>query len=451
MAGQIRIEGLARDLGKTNDDLFRALERLGIKNYHSSHQQIPEALARRVSAFFKISPAPPAPAVSAAPVAPPPAPIPITNAPALQAPEPEHLFFETMAAQGVKPLRSAPKSRRVKPGRAPSLAPSAAPVSSTLAPILEPASVPLPPAPFTDPVPVVLDPGPALALSEPALPDEPSAESLELDRLRQELTSLRVEFQASLARSEEIEERLRESLAARLELGALVQALGERLDDRPAASPVASEARVALPDLLYQRGLRGLDESCRVLRSLLESHDLDPLLPLLEVVGPARLSWVLDERLVLCCGLQGCRVPEGAIGLAVSPSRCDLCSDQSFESSAHRFSDACLLSGLTRILLVGGPSMLHRSLRELVDRRVQILFIPGSRPPPSERLALDLLRVQVALGWSRGGDPVKLQAALAQERVPVVLIQERSAGALLESATREILAMDVLTFAVPEP
>jgi hypothetical protein len=269
----------------------------------------------------------------------------------------------------------------------------------------------------------------------PAPPDP------ELQRLQEEVRSLRAERDRLDATLADISLRCAEAEARADQESALLAILDAHRS--PDSHVEATPTR--LLDLLHARGLRGPDESRAALAALLDGHALTSVLPLLSVEHPARLRFAFEERLVLSCGLDGCVPPEGCAVTRVHAERCDLCWGESLPRIARRFSDACLLAGITKILLVGGPGVLHRSIREGLDRRILLTSLSGPAPNP-ERVQEALGRVQLALGWDRGSDPGLLGERVRQDRVPYFLVDHRSAGSLLEASTRWLEALDASAF-----
>ncbi len=391
MASQISIERLAQDLGTSSRDLLLQLERMGFGRFRSARQTLPAAVARQVSQSLVLQ-EPPA-AVPAA-----------TNA-----------FEQAMAAAGVTPLQS----------RGSNLAgpPQAGRVAAPVRVAQEQAQQ---------------EPDPAAAARDEA-PSAPDPTEILKGRL--------VEQQEQVRALESEKASLQERLALlRLEKGELASSLlrhrQERIGEDERALQGVPGSR-SLLGVLAERGLRGVDEASLALRALLESHLIDPSLPYLDLRDHRRLGRLLGDRLCLLCGSADCAAPQGATLVRVPASRCELCGGEDLRAVFERFSDACLLGGLTRVVLVGGRAWMGSWMRERVDRRVALRCVAGDRCLAAEQASAEVEWAQLLVLWDDGKTLVEVKSAFGSGACPRVRICSPTAGGALRHATEAIEALDV--------
>lgn len=158
-----------------------------------------------------------------------------------------------------------------------------------------------------------------------------------------------------------------------------------------------SSQGVPLADLLEQRGLVGIDEAERAVRALAASRRLAELLPYLRVTdGPHVQRW-LREVLLLVDG-----TPPEVLGseatVSVAPDRAEIPSAAAFRKQTNRISEALLLNGARRVLIVGGPIRLHRLLARAFDPRIEVRFRPTSRVVGADAQA-DVTRTDAVVLW----------------------------------------------------
>jgi len=199
------------------------------------------------------------------------------------------------------------------------------------------------------------------------------------------------------ARVEDLEARRQDARrAGLLELEAARSALlgAEELAARLSAARAGGPGEQRVVDLLVRRGLLGVDEGWSALRTLAAAHLLDGALPFLTSVDGARLERVLADRLCLCCGREDCGRPEGVELIVVPPQRCELCGGEDVVALCRRFSDACLLAGINRVLFVGGRRWAAPWFGARLHRRVELRCWPQDLSPRSEIVEIDLAWAQ---------------------------------------------------------
>jgi hypothetical protein len=393
MARQIRIDALATECGVAPREVLKALIELGHFRYTRFNQQITEDLAQQVRSVLG-PPEPPAGAAAGQPAE-------------------VDLFAQAMRAAGVERLdgrgggvkskgrsRAAPKSRPKPHARAQRKAsPPPTPDSDT-------------PTPAPEPSGAESAPSESAAAEEPAL-SGPPADAAPVTPVGGEPAGLEA-LEAQLTELREQRERLMVDLRA---LGQERDRLRQELDELVASNQQRSieggEHGEIVLELLQQRGLRGLDEAGLALRVLLGAHLLDGTLPTLRTPDGARLRRLLSERLCLCCGAEACGTPEGAEAVRVPAQRCELCGGEDLPRIHHRFSDACLLSGVTRVLVLGGRRWQHRWIEQGADRRLQLRLRGGAQMPPAEAMRDDLAWAQLVLLWDDGALHPVLPEAVA--------------------------------------
>jgi hypothetical protein len=403
MAREVRVDTLAVECGVPVAQVMELLVELGQPRVRRVSQHISEDLARLVRQRIGGAAA-------------------ATSVPSGVAHEEVALFAQAMHAAGVRPL-----ARESKPPRSRSACPT---------PVAGAASAPRASSTTTAPPPLELpDPAPPI-LAPAASTDTAQAQT------QARIAALEAQLADEASRREALEAARRRDL---LELAALrdaqchAAALAERLAEHAAVAP---RQRTVL-GVLQRRGLVGLDEANIGLRNLLAAHLLDSSLPFLVTPDFERLERTLDERLCLCCGRQDCGLPTGVERVTVPTSRCELCGGADLGALFRRFSDACLLVGLTRILLVGGRRWSSAWLEGRLDRRVTLRAWPQDISPQAEVVESDLAWAELAFLWDSPPLGEEL-AATVLRRLPraVRRVSGGSAGAALEAAILELEALD---------
>lgn len=312
-------------------------------------------------------------------------------------------FDELMAQMGVRRMDQAPRSGRKKTKKArKAWGKGAVPTGKAARKLTDGntgGSVPAPASSTPEPVvrPMVRPaPGPA---PRSATAVGPSAAALEQERdaLQAELRAVRRELETTRDRASAVEAE-RERLSAELDiLDTERRGLQRRLQVATGEQP---EPMPALGEALQRRGILGEDEAARVLSGLVEARRVGPLLRLLEAVDRDALHAFLDDRIVLHCGGEACPVVPGRAVVRVPASRCEICGGSDVQRSVRRFVDACLLSGLRHVLVVGGSPRYHRQFRELVQHhRLQLELVPGNARRTARQAQADMARVDVVIVW----------------------------------------------------
>lgn len=249
------------------------------------------------------------------------------------------------------------------------------------------------------------------------------AQAADHARRVQELTVALADRQAALDAGEAEQRRLRQALAL-------------------ATGQEAAEPMAPLVDRLSAFGVRGPTETDGLLRALADARLGADLARLLAVPDPATLTTWLEDRIVLLGGCAACPPAPGRVVLSVPPSRCEVCRGGELRVSQRRFLDACLVNGLTRVVLVGGRAKELRLLQPLVeDRRLQITLVPGHQLRDEERVAQDLAQARVVALWE--GPPLDPQVAARYRSFggAVVTVQADGVGPLLDALGRAFSAV----------
>jgi multidrug efflux pump subunit AcrA (membrane-fusion protein) len=169
-------------------------------------------------------------------------------------------------------------------------------------------------------------------------------------------------------------ERARDELAAAL--AAAEDALGRAEADRDRALVAPPPGTETLRSLCERRGLLGEDEVGAVLRAFLDAHRVGELARL-RLAEPDRVEELLWERVLLLA--EGEEAPVGVVAVRVPPDRSEGRQASANRSAMSRFSTACLVHNVKRVVVVGGSPAYHRTLREGVDPRIDLRLVPGNR------------------------------------------------------------------------
>lgn len=354
-----------------------------------------------------------------------------------------------MARSGVRPLsgrgeRSSPPQKRAPAPSTPTAAPAVAPTGG-------PASRP-----------AVPPPRPA-APARGARPEDVRAELwAELERLRAEVraraaqlhdasaeaSALRAERDdlEQLSRRQERELRalmverqaLRDDLAAtradRDEVSAHRASLQRAMERLQSEAPERSASARAL---LEARGLVGDSELDLILRGLGDLHEGAGLIELLSATDVEAAQLWLEDRVALVCA--SCTAAPGRAVLSVPPARCDVCGGSDIRRAVRRFQDAALLSGLGRVVIVGGSPQYHRQLRALVnDPRITLNLIPGDRRRTSRQVAADEAGADLVIVWGATMLDHSLSQLYGRHGGRVITIPHRGIARMLERATEAL-------------
>lgn len=282
----------------------------------------------------------------------------------------------------------------------------------------------------------------------------------EVLRLRQELAEAREaagkaaerEGQA-LARVAETEARA-EAAEARL-LGAgedarMLRAERDGLDARQrdlAGRLSAAEAELAertptpLGTLLRERGLHDAQEDAAALLALLEQR-AEELVEALELASAGKLRQLLDERVALVCGKEGCQ-PEGpTAAVRVAPGRCEVCGGSDVQGAFSRFLAAAEKGGVAAIVLVGGSPAYRRQLRALADLcegRLRIDLVSGTSRRPRHKADADLRRADVVVIWGATMLDHSVSEAYREGPARILRIPHRGITRMLDAVRADIL------------
>lgn len=352
-----------------------------------------------------------------------------------------------MSRSGVRPLGE----RGARPAAAPkkTLPPPPAPAAKGVA-----TAAPMPPAPTP-----VRPSAPVSARDAARAEDLRTELWSELERLRSELKDRSQQLhdaqaEASAARvaledAQDLSRRLstelrqvvadrqglRDALAAvtadREEIAHHRRTLQQSLEQLRAEAPSPRQDARAL---LEARGLVGDSEVDRLLRAVGELHEGAALISSLDVADPERLELWLEDRVALVCG--NCPTAPGRAVLQVPPPRCDVCGGSDIKRAVKRFQDAALLSGLGRIVIVGGSPQYHRQLRALVtEPRISLNLVPGDRRRTLKQVAADEAGADLVIVWGATLLDHSLSQLYGRNGGRILRIPQRGIGRMLDRAT----------------
>ena len=263
---------------------------------------------------------------------------------------------------------------------------------------------------------------------------EASALRTELDDLQQVSRRQAVELREVMAERQALRDGLSAATADRDELHAHRVSLQRALDQQRAEQPEPlGSARAAME----ARGLVGESELDLVLRALGELHEGASLLGLLSVRDAEALEVWLEDRVAMVCA--SCAPAPGRAVLQVPPSRCDVCGGSDIRRAVKRFQDAALLSGLGRIVIVGGSPQYHRQLRALLtDPRITLNLIPGDRRRTSRQVAADEAGADLVIVWGATLLDHSLSQLYGRHGGRVITIPHRGIARMLERAAEAL-------------
>jgi hypothetical protein len=251
-------------------------------------------------------------------------------------------------------------------------------------------------------------------VAPPPRPEPPSptpVDRQELDGMKAEVGRLRGELQAERDRAEGLSAELDHVRGEAAEREAAVDALQHQRDtldaerrglqrrleiargDIPPPAPAVSE-------ILGKRGLLGELEAANLLRAVADARHTGELLRLLEPVDTDRLEQFLDERVALLGGCDDCPSTGGRAVVRVPRERCEVCGGSDIQRGVRSFVDACLVNGLTRVVVVGGSPKYHRQLRELVQHhRLKLTLVSGKARRTARQAKSDQEHNDLVLLW----------------------------------------------------
>ena len=212
-------------------------------------------------------------------------------------------------------------------------------------------------------------------------------------QLEETLGTERSERKAERAHTAELESALSTAVAERDEARRKLGVASARLDEQ--------RDRPTLGELLAERGLVGVDAQGAAVRALVDAHRWEELAELLEVVDPEGARAVVAAHVVLHCGRADCPPPPHTGRVPVAEERCDICGGLGQAGLLRSISDTCMLAGVTKIGLVGGPPGQLRILVDGLDRRLSLLRGDAASS------------AQVVVYWNVPGDGVTVDGGLA--------------------------------------
>lgn len=385
----IRVRKLARELKTSPERVLSLLQQLGYARYRSPEDMVSDVVAGKIRAASRSSDQPP------------------------RAPDP---------ARFPPPTASPRQSPRGTPGD----------VMASLVPgvVRTPTSEPG--------LRTGAQPAPALVAEQLAVDRRQLAEAQQqLASDRQQLAKAQQQLAADQQRLAEAQQQLTE---AQEQLAADQQQLAEarlaRAQQPEGAQPLAEqgagtaeaeprpERGAALLDLLYERGLRGIDEAERALGVLAGTRSLGRLLEGVWVRESEGLARVLEDRLVLVGGA----LPEALElpAVIVSADRGDLPGGDTLVRRCRAVGEQLMLLGLTRVVLIGVAPRWHALLRAGIDPRVHLLFRSTVKELTREE-------ADAVVIWGSELVPEAAQQALAEARLQVFAIDGKDLGAWMDA------------------
>jgi hypothetical protein len=217
---------------------------------------------------------------------------------------------------------------------------------------------------------------------------------------------------------------LEEARAAVERERAAVRAEREHLDaeraafeaERAAARPTAAAVGIPLSGLLEARGLRGVEEQEKALGALASAHLLRAALGVLTVTDPPQLERLLADRVVLAAEAGPIR---GAATVVVPSERAELPEKELGDRELSAIGEHLMLLGLRRVAVVGGPARWHKLLRDGLDQRIELRFLPGGSRGRAEAEA-DVTRTDLVILWAT---PVSPEAREIYETSRAILVE----------------------------
>ncbi|HMV68295.1 MAG TPA: hypothetical protein PKA64_15720, partial [Myxococcota bacterium] len=140
------------------------------------------------------------------------------------------------------------------------------------------------------------------------------------------------------------------------------------------------------------------DEFERAVAALAQSRLLRDALWTLRVDAPEVLRRLLAERVVLVDAAPPEALARAAATVIVSPDRAEVPAAATLSRALAVWGEGLLLHGLRRVTLVGGRSLWHRLLKEGVDPRVDVRFVPA-RTREAAQASADVERADLVVLW----------------------------------------------------
>jgi hypothetical protein len=397
----VRVRKLAKELERSPWDVLGMLHALGFGRYRSPEDMLPDSTCDRVRRGWKdgVTPLP----VERPGVAQPPRLSPGPAAPRTERGPSEDLMARLVPGVIRNGPRSPEKKARV---REPQIVPQIVPPSAS-----------------------------SLAYAADPEPDELEEERA---RLAEEAERLENERATLVADRQEWATELEAWKADRLALKADREALaadrralrGERATGVPTGPGLPGPLLV---DLLQARGLRGSDEFERALGALAAARQLGDVLGRLAVLDPEPVERLIRERLVLVGGGVPDSLPPGMTGVTVAPDRAELPDAIDLHKRLARTGELFLLNGLRRVLVVGGRPVWQRMLRQAIDGRVEMRFLPAVRRTRADAEG-DVTRTDAVILWNVEVEP-DAREVYRTGRSILVDVEETDLSALLDGIT----------------
>lgn len=169
---------------------------------------------------------------------------------------------------------------------------------------------------------------------------------------------------------------------------------------RAARAGTASPSRLRLADALQQRGLSARTEADMFLRAIADARLGQKLVEQLLTEDPSELDDLLVEDVALIGACPACPRPAGRAVVEVPRPRCDVCGGSDIQRTVKDFIQSALLSGITRVVVVGGSAQYRRTLRELVPKdRVRLTLVPGDKRRLQADAREDLRNNDLVVVW----------------------------------------------------
>lgn len=161
---------------------------------------------------------------------------------------------------------------------------------------------------------------------------------------------------------------------------------------------IRAAEHVPMQDLLEERGLKGSDEFERAMAALAQSRLLRDVLWTIRVDSPELFRKLLHDRVVLVDQVAPEALARAAATVAVSPDRAEVPSAHVLTRTLSAWGESLLLHGLRRVTVVGGRPLWHRLLREGVDARIDLRFVPA-RARDAGQASADVERTDLVILW----------------------------------------------------
>jgi hypothetical protein len=333
-------------------------------------------------------------------------------------------FAEEMARLGVKPL---PGKRQARPAPARGAAAAQASVAPRRA---DSGTVNAPPAPAraeparAEPAraqPAMAsapDPGELEALRHAAARAEKTQQTL-IDE-RAEWQRERAEWQRERARYEEKSRQLRHTLAE---------------------AEKAAQRHTRLADLLRERGCASRDEAIEVLRGLMDRRP-DELIDGIELTASEPLARILDERVAFVARDLDVDLGAECVIVRVPAERCEITGGSDIQAGFRQFLDACRLSGVRRLTIVGGSPAYRRELDELATphaKELKLNLVSGTKRRERKRAEADKRTSDIVVIWGATELDHSVSAVYTQGAGNILTVRHRGISRMLSQVAEHLL------------